>query len=442
MTSTEPGTIDPMERLARAINANDSAGARAVLAEHPEIRARLDEAMPGGHFGATPLLAAVGCGTREIVDLLLDAGANINQRSHWWAGSFGVLDGENALVPYLIERGADVDAHAAARMGRLDRLRDLVEADPSVVHARGGDGQTPLHFAASVEIARFLLEHGAHIDARDLDHEATAAQWMIRDRQAVARFLMEHGCTTDIMMVSALGDVTRVEAHLAADPGAIHTSVSPEFFPMRDPRAGGHIYIWTLGAGKTAHVVAREFGHHDVYELLMSRSPEDVQLAIACEVGDDARRQALLTKTPDLAATLSPAALHRLPDAARDDNSAAVGRLLESGWPVGARAGFPGGDRGQHGGTTLHWAAWHGNAELVRELIRRGADIAAKDDDFGGTPLGWAIHASLHGWHPDRGDYAGTVEALLSAGATLPAGLDDMAASDAVMSVLRRSCDE
>lgn len=438
MTRTETTLTDPMERLARAINANDTAGARAVLAEHPEIRSRLDEAMPAGHFGATPLLTAVHRGSREMVDLLLDAGANIDQRSHWWAGSFGVLDADTPLVPYLIARGATINAHAAARLVRLDHLRELVAADPSVVHARGGDGQLPLHFAATVEIAAFLLDHGADIDARDIDHEGTAAQWMIRERQEVARFLVERGCKTDILMAAALGDRAGVEAHLAANPAAINTSVSPEFFPMRDPRAGGHIYIWTLGAGKTAHVVARTFGHEDVYELLLSRSPEDLQLAIACEVGDEARRQAFLAKTPNLAASLSPPALRRLPDAARDDNSAAVWRFLESGWPVAARAGFPGGDRGQHGATTLHWAAWHGNTDLVRELIRRGADLEAKDDDFGGTPLGWTIHASVHGWHPDRGDYAGTAEALLSAGARLPARLEEITASDAVMALLRR----
>lgn len=438
MTRAASGGADPMQSLARAVRSNDAAGVAEVLARHPEVKARLDEPLPDAAFGATALLAAVHCGGREVVDLLLDAGANINQRSHWWAGSFGVLDGDTPLVPYLIERGATIDAHAAARLGRLDRLRELVNADPALVHARGGDGQTPLHFASSVEVAQLLLHHGAEIDARDVDHEATPAQWMIRDRQEVARFLVARGARTDILMAAALGDLARVRRHLADDAGAIHTAVTEEFFPKRDPRAGGHIYIWTLGAGKTAHLVAREFGHEEVYRFLMSQTPEDLQLAIACDIGDDDLRQALLARSPRVAASLSASALRRLPDAARDENADAVRRFLASGWVVGSRAGFPGGDRGQHGGTTLHWAAWHGNAELVKELLQRGADPEAKDDDYGSTPLGWAIHASRHGWHPHRGDYAGAADALLSAGATLPARLDDVDASAPVMAVLRR----
>ena len=114
-----------------------------------------------------PLIAAVQRNNREMIDALLDAGADINARTKWWAGSFGVLDlSTPELSAYLIERGASVDVHAAARLGMLDRLNELVAADPSLVHARGGDGQTPLHFAATIEIAAYLLDHGADINAR------------------------------------------------------------------------------------------------------------------------------------------------------------------------------------------------------------------------------------------------------------------------------------
>lgn len=154
-----------MEELGRAVNANDAEEAGRVLAGHPELKGRLDEEIPGGHFGATALLVAVNQQNRELIDVLLQAGADINARSHWWAGSYGVLDGDSGLEPFLIERGASVDAHAAARLGKLERLRELVAADPELVHARGGDGQTPLHYASNVEVAAWLLEHGADIDA-------------------------------------------------------------------------------------------------------------------------------------------------------------------------------------------------------------------------------------------------------------------------------------
>ena len=78
-----------------------------------------------------------------------------------------------------------------------------------MVNARGGDGQTPLHFASTVDIAAYLLDQGADIDARDVDHESTPAQYMIDDRQEIARYLIQRGCKTDILMAAALGDIPR-----------------------------------------------------------------------------------------------------------------------------------------------------------------------------------------------------------------------------------------
>jgi ankyrin repeat protein len=401
--------VDPIQELTLAFKAGDAARFAAILESHPELKSRLNDPFPGGAFGATPLLAAVGTRSREMIDALLHAGADINARSHWWAGSFGVLDNDSGLEPFLIERGAIVDAHAAARLGMLDRLRTLVDADPSLVHARGGDGQTPLHFARNVEVAEYLLEHGADIDARDIDHEGTPAQYMVRDRQDVARFLVARGCDTDILMASVLGDLDRVHRHLDADAACIRMSVTEEWFPKKDPRAGGIIYIWTLGANQTPLMVAREFGHTEIFDLLMQRSPASLQLAVACEIGDEALVGEVLAAHPDAAREVSDLDRRKLVDAAQNNNTAAVRLMLEAGWPPDAR--------GQHRGTALHWACYHGNLAMVRELVRHGAPLDAKGDDFDGTPMDWAVHGSEHGWYSKTGDYAGTIQALKAAGA-------------------------
>src|SRR5438105_15260543 len=173
------GGQNPPEALATAIRSNQPAQVARVLERHPELAGqRLDEPLPGAPFGTTPLLAAVAQANREIIALLLQRGADINQRSHWWAGGFGVLDDDRGLAGFLIERGATLTAHAASRLGMLDELEQLISMNPDLVHARGGDGQTPLHFAANVDVARYLLDHGEDIDARDIDHESTPAQWM------------------------------------------------------------------------------------------------------------------------------------------------------------------------------------------------------------------------------------------------------------------------
>src|SRR5882724_10180747 len=236
--SVQLETSDPLELLKQAFRDDDSELVRAVLECTPEVRARINE--PIASFDS-PAITHVR--SREMLDVLLDAGADINAKSRWWAGGFGLLHrAEPDLATYAIQRGAIVDAHAAARLGMLEKLRELVFSDPALVHARGGDGQTPLHFASTVPIAEFLLRHGADIDARDVDHESTPAQYMVRDRQPIAACLVRRGCKTDILMAAAMGEEDLVRHHLDTDPDSIRVRVSDEYFPMINPKSGGTIY--------------------------------------------------------------------------------------------------------------------------------------------------------------------------------------------------------
>jgi ankyrin repeat protein len=416
--------MDPVEEIVAAVKTDDVPRATACLDRHPELRARLNDALPGLPFDGTLLLAAVSRQNRSMIDLLLERGADINQRSHWWAGGFGVLDGDHHLTDFLVQRGATVDIHAAARRGRSDAVKTMLDSDPALARARGGDGQTPLHVAENIEIARILLERGADIDARDVDHESTAAQYAIRDRQDVARYLVANGCTTDLMMAAALGDSGLVLRHLDAKPAAIAMTVSPRWFPMSSPRAGGTIYIWTLGGNKSAHAIAREFGHEAIFQLLMDRSSPSLALTAACEVGDEKLAIAVLAKHPDAAPSMNADEQRRIVDAAENNSTETVRLMLSAGWPANAR--------GKHGATPLHFAAWHGNSAMVRDILQRQPPLEAIDHDFNMTPLGWAFHGSVHGSNCTRGDYGGTVAALLGAGATKPASIDAMEMSDEV----------
>lgn len=400
---------DPIESFKHAFAQNDARSIRELFRHYPQMKESINE--PIAAFDAPAIAQAR---SREMIDALLEAGADINAKSQWWAGGFGLLHGaEPELAAYAIQRGAVVDAHAAARLGMIDRLRELVAADPSLVHARGGDGQTPLHFASTLEIAEFLLEKGAKIDARDLDHESTPAQWMLRDRQDIARFLVRRGCHTDILMAAALGDPELVRRHLDTNPDCIHLRVSHEYFPMIHPRAGGTIYQWTLGWYVSPHDVARQFGHEDVFRLLMERSPADVKFIAACWNADPSAVKTALDRNPELVSRLSSAYQNQVAHAARNNNLAAVGLMLASGLPVNAL--------GQHGATPLHWAAFHGNAEMALEILRYNPPLEQTDADFHGTPLGWAIYGSENGWFCRTGYYATTAEAIIKAGAKVPA---------------------
>jgi ankyrin repeat protein len=425
---------NPMEALTAAIKANDAALLRQVLERYPALKAKLDEPLPDYSFDTPALVAAVHKENREMIDALLGAGANINARSRWWAGGFGVLDSSSAeLTPYLIERGAYVDIHAAARLGMFDRLKSLVEADAGLVHARGGDGQTPLHFAASIEIAEYLLDHGAEINARDIDHESTPAQYMasvLPRRPEVARYLISRGAQTDILMAASVGDLELVRQHLDEDPDSVRINVSERDFPKQNPESGGCIYIFGFGWTRTAHMLAHQFGHDEVFKLLIQRSNLGLRFAVACEVGDEALAKSLLVAHPNLIAKQPPRAYLRIIGAAVRNNARAVGMMLAAGWPANVH--------GENDQTPLHWAAFHGNVEMVRELLLHHALLDAVEQQFKGTPLGWALYGSEHGWRRDAGDYPLTVEILLLAGAKMPKPVEELEAPEEVLEVMRR----
>jgi ankyrin repeat protein len=102
--------------------------------------------------------------------------------------------------------------------------------------------------------------------------------------------------------------------------------------------------------------------------------------------------------------------------------------MLEAGWPVDTP--------GELGATALHWAAFNGNAEMTREILRFPPALELKSREHEGTPLGWALYGSGNGWHRDTGDFVGTVQALLEAGAVVPLSAEDLEPSEAVLEIL------
>ncbi|HEX7861086.1 MAG TPA: ankyrin repeat domain-containing protein [Verrucomicrobiae bacterium] len=390
----------------RAFHADDAAAVRDLLQSSAELRARIND--PAGDFGSPPI---VNVRSKAMLDLLIEYGADINAKSKWWAGGFNVLQSAPLEVAqYAVSRGATIDVHGAARLGLIDRLRELVTADPDLVHARGGDGQTPLHFAANEEIATFLLENGADIDARDIDHQSTPAQWMLGDRLELARFLVRRGASADLLMGGALGDLELARKQLDADPNAIRIRVSEEYFPMVGGKGGGTIYQWTLGWHVSPHQVAKARAHEELFRFLWEQSPLEVRLVNAAWLHDEATLDGLLSNNPN--PNFTPAELRQTAHAARNDDATALRLLLKAGVPSNAR--------GQHNATPLHWACWHGNAEAVKLLLPLRPDLEDSNNDYSSTPLGWAMHGSENGWHHERGNYPTTVEALLRAGVKRP----------------------
>ena len=413
-------TPDLFAQAHRAFCADNAAAVRDLLQSSAELRARIND--PAGDFGSPPI---VNVRSKAMLDLLIEYGADINAKSKWWAGGFNLLQSAPLdVAQYAVTRGATVDIHAAARLGLIDRLRELIGKDPALVHARGGDGQTPLHFAANEEVAAFLLERGANIDARDIDHQSTPAQWMLGDRIELARYLVRRGASSDLLMAAAFGDRALAQNLLDAQPDSIRIRVSEEYFPMVGGKGGGTIYQWTLGWHVSPHQVAKARGHEGLFRFLWDSSPIEVRLINAAWLHDEPALDALLATNPK--PKLTAAELRQTAHAARNDDATALRLLLKAGVPLNAR--------GQHNATPLHWACWHGNADAVKLLLPLRPDLEDSNNDFSSTPLGWAMHGSENGWHRERGNYSATVEALLRAGVKRP---DKISGTPAVQSVIK-----
>ena len=93
---------------------------------------------------------------------------------------------------------AELDVFEAASLGRAERLRELLAADPALAQARSDDDFTALHYAAFFDgpaAARLLVDHGADVNAfadndlgvHPLNSAAAAGQ------REVAAILLEHG---------------------------------------------------------------------------------------------------------------------------------------------------------------------------------------------------------------------------------------------------------
>jgi ankyrin repeat protein len=156
------------------------------------------------YLSATALHIAAKKGSKEIAEVLLIHGAEVNAKdgNGWTALHFAAEAGYKPVVELLLNKGAincenkqcstpsqlatraghkevaeliansaqvkpKESVHAAAERGDLKTVRELINDDPELVFAVDEDRMTPLHKAKSEEVADFLLSKGADHSAKD-----------------------------------------------------------------------------------------------------------------------------------------------------------------------------------------------------------------------------------------------------------------------------------
>jgi len=421
-------TRSPEERVHDAFRRHDANAVRGLFEMHAALRERINE--PLFAFDSPAIVAYAD--DPAMVDVLLDFGADPNRRSDWWAGGFHALySATGAAAERLIAAGAIPDACAAAHLDRLALLTQLIAEDPKRVHERGGDGQTPLHFAESRAVVDLLLDADADIDARDVDHRATPAEWMLdRTRGAgrfdLARYLVERGASADIFLAAALGLSDKARAMLQANPKLLDLRTGQANYGERPP-SSYHIYFWTIGDSRSPLDVAAQFDQHDTVQTMLEFASPLQRFHLACRRGDEAGARAVLREHSGIIKTMTPDDHRAISDAAWHGDARAVALMSE--------LGFDPRTSGHDGGTALHCAAWEGSTDTVAALLRRrdARDLVAiRDARYGATPLGWCCHGSQFG--NTNHDHAGVARLLLEAGAR--PGPDTGKASPSVEAVL------
>ncbi|HEX5936530.1 MAG TPA: ankyrin repeat domain-containing protein [Actinomycetota bacterium] len=187
------------------------------------------------------LFAAIEAGDAVRVAAILDADPGL-ATDRDAAGVSALMRARYRFEPALLEavrsHVQELDAFEAAALGDVERLRTLLDADPSPAIAYSGDGFTALHFAAffgSAEATSLLLARGAPVDALGRGWMTGTAlhSAVSRARSDVARILVDAGANpnarqsagwTPLHAAAHNGDRATVELLLDAGADAAATN--------------------------------------------------------------------------------------------------------------------------------------------------------------------------------------------------------------------------
>jgi ankyrin repeat protein len=121
------------------------------------------------------IIAASASGNLERVTELLDAEPDLVNATNMFGSSAihaAHYSGHPGIVNLLLARGRTLDVYLAAELGMANELRTQLDGDPSLATQISASGATALHGACywgSVAAAKLLLERGADVNALTRD---------------------------------------------------------------------------------------------------------------------------------------------------------------------------------------------------------------------------------------------------------------------------------
>ena len=161
----------------------------------------------------------VGCGRKvdiweaaydgniEAVKHHLDAGVDVNVKDEGGETPLhhAALKGHKEIAEVLITNGADLNAkdllddstplHWAAQFDQKE-IVELLIAEGAAVNAKNMDGETPLHKAVPKEIVKLLIFNGADVNAKSKFGHTAIYLANLRNETETAGLLRKHGGKT------------------------------------------------------------------------------------------------------------------------------------------------------------------------------------------------------------------------------------------------------
>ena len=236
--SNDDKFTEKVMQLFKATQANDIEQVKALLAQDESLARASGMVMTALWQAEAPALhVAVMHGRKDIVDLLLAHGADINERDprfHFSAlihaidlADFIPEYADLKMVEFLLERGMEKDVWACWWLGDEAGVDAWLQKNPALVNEVGPGPSTMFSFIRGVEAAKYLLKYGA-----DPLKPYQSSTWgtvtplrMIayRGNVEVVRFLLQHlGKEVDVFTASLLGDTEQVKAFITKQPDLVH----------------------------------------------------------------------------------------------------------------------------------------------------------------------------------------------------------------------------
>jgi ankyrin repeat protein len=415
-------------RRGRVLAGSDSHPIHAAITrgDTREVR-RLLDANPGlvdvgNEIGASPLHRAVGRGVHKLAALLLDRGANVHavlSSARGLGGGFwtdlqaidlaiwdGRRPGDRRLIQLLLEHGATFDLAVAAALGDIERVRQMLDAEPARIRERRPSGRRPLSVAVEAghdPIARLLLERGADPNwneptapkGRSLHAAASAG------RRELVELLLAYGAdpnssvdsSGNAVVASATPEIRAFLIARGGTPDPYDTSWIDDDEELRrvagDPRE-------TVRVSAAFAMVVGD-GRRDRLERLLTAGLRVPSVLTGCQSyllthADMLRTLLAHGMSPDLMNWQRQTLLHhicRQPEMKRWISSGAADAVQKAAILLDAGADISARDE-EYRSTPLAWAARCGAVEMVKFLLSRGAPTNLPDDEPWATPLAWA----------------------------------------------------